>query len=344
MAHQKSTMSTKVGIQDHLIGPWIGQSMANSAFLMYGMSFAAVLRRSITVRSWARWLDERDPVSTPTCCLLQAQSGSSTMNSRNELNHFIPGRHYDLCLFSFWRTASLVVVMWLLLFSAGWVVPAVAQSSGDRSRVVIDDFESYEDGRLPTRWRAQLNGELVSLTSQFFNDKEWFKVTREEGNGFVRAFADGATTHINMDNGADFEWDTTIHPVLAWDWRAIQLPEGSREDEDRRNDSGAGVYIVFSIDGVLIKRPKIIKYVYSASLPVGTTVSYGKLKVIVAASARDGSGSWHHVERDVVADYRRVFGEDPPRRPLRLRLWSDSDNTGTVATADFDNILLLGAR
>ena len=236
------------------------------------------------------------------------------------------------------------IIVSLLMVWPMWVGAAAAQSSGERSRTVIDDFESYEDGHLPTRWKAQLDGDLVPLTSRFFNEKEWFRTRREGGNGYVRAFANGATVHINMDNGEDFEWDTAIHPVLAWDWRAVRLPEGAREDQDRRNDSGAGVYIVFSIDGVLIKRPTIIKYVYSASLPVDTIVSYGRLKVIVASSARDGAGSWHHVERDVVADYRRVFGEDPPRRPLRLRLWSDSDNTGTQATADFDNIILLKGR
>lgn len=219
--------------------------------------------------------------------------------------------------------------------------PAQGQTVENRARIVIDDFESYGDGELPTRWRAQLDGRLVPLTAAFFDDNEHIQARRESGNGFARAYADGQTVHVNMDNGSDFDWDTSTHSRLAWDWRAVRLPEGSREDRDRLNDSGAGIYIVFSIDGTFIKRPRVIKYVYSASLPVGTVLTYGKLKVIVASSANEGSGSWQHVERDVVRDYRKVFGEDPPRRPLRLRLWSDSDNTGTVAVADFDNITLL---
>ena len=104
------------------------------------------------------------------------------------------------------------------------------------------------------------------------------------------------------------------------------------------------MYIIFSIDGTLVKRPKIIKYVYSSTLPVGTTASYGKLKVVVVASARDGIGTWQHVERDVVADYRDLFGENPPRHPLRLRLWADSDNTESVAVSDYDNVMLKPGR
>jgi len=235
--------------------------------------------------------------------------------------------------------------MLLLLTGWAWHAPSAhGQATDGRDRILIDDFDSYESGSLPVRWRAQLNGNLVPLTEAFFNDRERIEARREGSNGFARARVQGETVHVNMDNGSDFDWDTTTHPVIAWDWRAIQLPEGSREDEDRLNDSGAGIYIIFAIDGVIVKRPKVIKYVYSAALPVGTAVSYGKLKVIVAGSALDGSGSWQRVERDVVEDYRRVFGEAPPRRPLRLRLWSDADNTGTVAVADFDNVMLLRAR
>ena len=36
------------------------------------------------------------------------------------------------------------------------------------------------------------------------------------------------------------------------------------------------------------------------------------------------------------------LAEDPDR-PLVIRLWGDSDNTRTIAQADFDNIMLLPA-
>ncbi len=91
-------------------------------------------------------------------------------------------------------------------------------------------------------------------------------------------------------------------------------------------------------------RPRSIKYTYSSTLPVGTTASYGALRVIVVASAADGLGDWIRIERDVVADYRRVFRRDPPNLPVFITLWGDSDNTGGVSDVYFDDIALLPAR
>jgi len=219
------------------------------------------------------------------------------------------------------------------------VSPVFGQAQPE-TRIVIDDFESYSDGDLPVKWRAQRNGKLVPLTSEFVNEKEWFYVQRERGNGFVRAYADGEAAHINMENGDGFDWDIRTAPILSWDWRATNLPEGAREDSDKLNDSGAGIYVVFAMEGILIKRPKAIKYVYSSTLEEGRVISYGKLRVIVVGSAKDGIGNWKSVRRNVAEDYNMVFGGSPPREPLFVRLWSDSDDTKSVAMVDFDNIVL----
>jgi hypothetical protein len=52
-------------------------------------------------------------------------------------------------------------------------------------------------------------------------------------------------------------------------------------------------------------------------------------------------GDWKTVRRNVVADYRRLFGEEPPQRPLLITLWSDSDDTGDRAEVDIDDLILL---
>ena len=231
----------------------------------------------------------------------------------------------------------------LLLWATGMLAPpqtALAQAGP----ILLDDFESYRAGDLPTQWHAQLNGELVPLTAQFFDDQEWLETRREGGNGYVRAYTNSETVYLSMANKQDFEWDTTTHPVLAWDWRAIRLPDGAREDRDSLNDSGAGIYVILAVDGRIIRRPRIIKYVYSSTLPVGTVASYGRLKVLVVASALDGTGEWLSMERNVAEDHQRLYGEAAPRHPLVIRLWADSDNTSSVATADFDNVRLLPQR
>lgn len=73
-------------------------------------------------------------------------------------------------------------------------------------------------------------------------------------------------------------------------------------------------------------------------------MKFGPLRVLVVDTGLEGIGSWKTVVRDVAADYRQIFGGDPPDRPLSITLWSDSDNTNSVGEADFDNIRLLPAR
>jgi Protein of unknown function (DUF3047) len=208
--------------------------------------------------------------------------------------------------------------------------------------VLVDDFESYEDGALPLKWKYLHERKLVWLEEKFMRPRERFYVVEEDGNKALRVHVEGEAVHLSMANEEDgFDWDLTRNPRLAWDWRAIRLPENAREDEKKLNDTGAGLYVIFKFEGFIFKRPKAIKYAYSSTLPVGSVVSYGKLQVIVVSSAVDGIGEWQHITRNVIDDYRMVFGSDPPERPLSIRLWGDSDNTDTLAEADFDNIRML---
>ncbi len=206
---------------------------------------------------------------------------------------------------------------------------------------LIDDFEADEHGALPSRWKYIEDRQLVWVESKHMRPDEEFFVVEEDGNKFLRAYTEGEAVHLTMANEEDgFDWDIREHPYLGWDWRAQKLPDGAREDNPRLNDVGVGLYVFFDFRGLLVKRPVGIKYTYSSTLPVGTVLKQDKLRVIVATNGQDEYGQWKRIERNVLEDYRQVFGEDPPDRPLMIRLWSDSDNTNQSAEGDFDNIEL----
>ena len=135
----------------------------------------------------------------------------------------------------------------------------------------------------------------------------------------------GEAIRIILPNGDGYRWRLDSHPRLQWRWRAHVLPEGAREDRRGPNDTGAALYVILSRDW--LGRPRTIKYTYSSTLPVGSTASYGTLKVLVASSARDGVGRWQTVARDVVEDYRALFGGTPASEPVAIALWNDSDST-----------------
>lgn len=172
-------------------------------------------------------------------------------------------------------------------------------------------------------------------------DRKNVYVRNENGNQFARIHTDGKALRVVRSKKNGLDWSLSKRPILQWTWRAKALPEGANEQDSDRNDTGGAVYVTFGTDW--LGRPKSIKYTYSSALSVGTTVDYGPLKVLVVASKPDdGIGRWLTHERNVVEDYERLFGDEPPNdNPPALTIWSDSNTMNSVGTIDFDDILFL---
>ena len=213
--------------------------------------------------------------------------------------------------------------------------------SASSGAITVDDFERGVPGSFPEGWVFVGEDEEIRSYEETRDDGEIMEVREENGNHFVRLITRGEALRYTKRNGTDFEWNLKDHPRLKWRWRAQKLPEGASERD--QNDTGGAVYVTFGSDW--LGRPKSIKYTYSSSLPVGTTVSFGPLKVIVVDSAREPHmGEWATVQRRIRDDYRQVFGGSPPDRPVSITLWSDSDTTGDEAVVDIDDLELLPPR
>jgi hypothetical protein len=87
-------------------------------------------------------------------------------------------------------------------------------------------------------------------------------------------------------------------------------------------------------------RPDNIKYVWSASLPIGTTTESpynSKTKIVVLRNQGSPLGTWVCEKVNVYEDYKRLFG-DEPGHVQAIGLMSDSDNTESIAQADYKEI------
>ena len=232
-----------------------------------------------------------------------------------------------------WFTGGLAG---LLLF-AGIGGGAVAQTSSQ----VVDNFEQYDLGQPPTQWVRVDSRDDVRPAAQALEPGERFDVLEEEGNQFVRLYTNNEYIRFSQRNGKEFDWDLRDHPRLQWRWRALTLPKGASEKGE--NDTGGAVYVTFGTDW--LGRPKSIKYTYSSTLPVGTVVSFGPLNVIVVNSGREpGMGTWKTETRNVIDDYKQIFGDAPPNRPVSITISGDSDSTGDESKVDIDDIMLLPAQ
>ena len=236
-----------------------------------------------------------------------------------------------------WLVVGLSV---LLLGAVAWPGEAGAQAAD--ASILVEDFEGYAAGVPPYHWKRphKKSRSVLDLPRVLDRDDSYFEIVEQGGSKRVRAYTRDESVQVVRLNGDGYQWDLRTHPRLSWQWRAERLPAGAREDKNKYNDAGGAVYVTFDSKDWL-GRPRSIKYTYSSTLPVGTTVRYGALRVIVVASAVDGIGEWVRIERDVVADYRRLYRRDPPNRPLFIALWGDSDTTGGVSDVYFDDIELL---
>jgi len=132
--------------------------------------------------------------------------------------------------------------------------------------------------------------------------------------------------------------DLARYPVISWRWRADVLPEGGDFRSARTDDQAASLYVAFSAS-------RAIGYVWDSSAPAGSTGDcvlsppFMKVKIMVLRSGPDEAGRWALERRDLRSDYRLLFGEEMPEsKEVGLRIWINSQHTGTKAASAFADV------
>lgn len=138
--------------------------------------------------------------------------------------------------------------------------------------------------------------------------------------------------------------DPRKNPVMSWKWRVEKFPEKTKpenlESEDE-HDFAARVYVIFPTAFLL--NSKVLEYIWAEKLPVGAsgTSPYSKhIKLIVLDSGPAADGEWRFEERDITADYIKMFGKPPERAIGAVAFMSNAEHTLSSAGALFDDIKL----
>ena len=213
------------------------------------------------------------------------------------------------------------VCLVLSLFSIGAGCAGAFAEAGLRI-----SFADGEMGKPPAGWasRGGSTGDVYSIRAE--GDKK-----------FLHADARGTAIQI----GYEREWSLADLPVLEWQWRALVLPDKGDERRKATNDSVLGVYVVFGRWPFV----KAVKYVWSTTLPVGTCLDSpfsGRTKMVVLESGEALLGKWVVERRDVLADYRRLFGDAEAHPKARgIAILTDADNTASRASGDYGDIDIL---
>lgn len=223
---------------------------------------------------------------------------------------------------------------------AHWVTPA-----GD-STSVLDTFDypqflnSYPD----KIWQG-ISGWRYRKTKK---EDVYYRILREVDNHYLSAKTKGSAVNFGREakltyRGRERKASLRLFQKLRWRWRVHDLPEGSDETDGEKNDSAAAVRLIIGKSSLNPLAGKSLKYIWSETLPKGTVISSSRQHMIVLRSGTDDLGKWVWEEVNAYHDYRRLFGGDP--RPVDyVGLLTDSDNTGTVVAADYDDIIFIIPR
>jgi hypothetical protein len=214
--------------------------------------------------------------------------------------------------------------------------------SANEGIFLIEDFENEKVDDLPASWYNQKGEAKPIYYEGKLRETYNYAVKMENGDKFLR-FDGKRGKHLSFPLLNNEEIDIYSTPILSWKFRIHEIPVGANEDDGDKNDAAASVYVAFDLGRVLFKKvPKTIRYTWSSTLPVGTELSkfYGNQKIIVIGTGNQNLGKWQTFERNIVEDYKRLFGDDPPSKPLAILILSDGNNTESNVKADYDDLML----
>jgi hypothetical protein len=203
------------------------------------------------------------------------------------------------------------------------LLPLTAWAVNDRI-----DIARFSQGDLGGWQRKVFSGETVYTLRETDKQTTLFAQSQSSASGLFR----------------EVSIDLNKTPILNWNWKIDNILTGNDERTKAGDDYPARIYVVFS-SGMLFWRTRAINYVWSNHQPVDSSwrnAFTSNAGMIAVQSGTEHVGRWMKQSRDVRADYRRIFGEEPGQVDA-VAIMTDTDNTGAAATAWYGDIWF-GAR
>ncbi len=202
--------------------------------------------------------------------------------------------------------------------------------------VVVDDWQADMGGQLgvPPGWEGQTWGK----TSAFM-----LGIVVDGGQRVLHLESRNDRATISRDLGGKVSLART--PILRWRWKVVAMPTGGDARQRQTSDQAAQIYVTWARAPALL-RSRIIGYAWDSTAPAGSTFASEKTSTVTYVILRSGPaelGRWVEEHRDVRADYRAIFGEEPPD-PTAISLSIDSNDTHSRAESFIGPIRFSPAR
>ncbi|HSE94538.1 MAG TPA: DUF3047 domain-containing protein [Methylomirabilota bacterium] len=164
-----------------------------------------------------------------------------------------------------------------------------------------------------------------------------FTIVEDGGRKVLRLRSDGDSSNVSKEIKDKVKLRDT--PILEWSWKVVALPKGADLRRKETDDQAAQIYVTWPRFPEAV-RSRIIGYVWDTTAPAGLTVLSQKTSTVTYVVVRSGAaelGRWLTERRNVLEDFKRIYGEEP-EDPSVVSVGVDSDDVKGTAESFFGPI------
>jgi hypothetical protein len=206
-------------------------------------------------------------------------------------------------------------------------------------------------GEVPLGWHEQVMRRDKPVTR--------YQTAQSDGRTVLHALADQATSGLRCD----VDVDPAATPWLTWEWRVDHVATAATVAVDELDDAPARVVVAFDGDKSTLSWRDLVfqeqveaftgytlpfatlMYVWDGQAPLESVFTYPRstrIRYLVADTGEARTGRWLPHRRNVVDDYRRVFGGEPGR--IRsVGVLTDSDDLHVRSEAWYGDLAFVGS-
>jgi hypothetical protein len=226
----------------------------------------------------------------------------------------------------------------------------LSDQSDNVARIVAGSFSAGQNpGDPPSGWQLK---DIKGKTS--------YSVINDGGVTVLRAESKGSASGLFKD----VVIDPKRYPLVEWGWKVERLPATANEREKNKDDCAARVYVIFKdpLPGAsaFSKLKHKLATTFSSIVPPGVTICYvwsnrltrdqsiespytEWVRIVAVESGPGKVGEWVSEQRNVVEDFKRLFGKEP-EQIVGVAVMTDMDQTGESVTAFYREIAFKAGR
>jgi len=204
-----------------------------------------------------------------------------------------------------------------------------------------------EGGDFPPGWKP--------LTFKKIKQHTKYKLVNDGGTVVVKAESKSSSSGLIKN----IRINPKKYPVVSWRWKATNVYKKGDVAIKEGDDYPARIYITFEYDPaklsfferIKFKAAKVlygeyplveaINYIWESKASEGTMVpnSYtDRVIMIVVESGETKLNTWVQEERNILEDYKKAFGENPPFIS-GVAIMTDTDNTKESAITYYGDVI-----